>query len=73
MRLGEQYRGDITPEKMMMIIDQTLPLDGATFPESGLIKTIYSVVVRPSELKIWFKVREYSGWEEIDLKSYFSN
>jgi hypothetical protein len=24
-------------------------------------------------LKLWLKVREYSGWEEIDLKNYFSN
>ena len=44
----------------------------ATFPEEGLISTIYSVVVQPSELKIWLKVRGYSGWEEIDLKNYFS-
>ncbi|MDP3462403.1 MAG: hypothetical protein Q8S18_06415 [Bacteroidales bacterium] len=69
---GEQYKGQITPQKMMDIFDITLPSGGATFPEEGVIRTIYSVVVKPSELKIWLKVREYSGWEEIDLKPYFT-
>lgn len=68
---GEQYKGQITPQKMMEIFDTTLPSGGATFPEEGVIRTIYSVVAQPSELKIWLKVREYSGWEEIDLKRYF--
>jgi len=72
MTLGEKYKGEITPQKMMQIFDQTIPEGGATFPEGGLIKTIYSVVAQPSELKIWLKVREYSGWEEIDLKNYFT-
>jgi len=69
---GEEFKGQITPEKMMEIFDMTLPSEGATFPEEGIIRTIYSVVVKPSELKIWLKVREYSGWEEIDLKPYFT-
>ncbi len=68
---GEQYKGQITPQKMMEIFDTTLPSGGATFPEEGDIRTIYSVVVKPNELKIWLKAREYSGWEEIDLKEYF--
>ena len=68
---GEQYKGQITPQKMMEIFDTTLSSGGATFPEEGEIRTIYSVVVKPSELKIWLKVREYSGWEEIDLNQYF--
>lgn len=68
---GEQFKGQITPQKMMEIFDTTLPSGGATFPEEGDIRTIYSVVVKPTELKIWLKVREYSGWEEIDLKEYF--
>ena len=73
LNLGELNKGQITPQKMMEIFDRTIPDGGATFPEGGLIKTIYSVVARPAELKIWLKVREYSGWEEIDLKKYFSN
>ncbi len=72
IKLGEKYKGEITPQKMMQIFDQTIPEGGATFPEGGLVKTIYSVVAQPSELKIWLKVREYSGWEEIDLKNYFN-
>ncbi|MBN1198136.1 MAG: hypothetical protein JXA23_02205 [Bacteroidales bacterium] len=72
MKLGEQNKGLITPQIMMDIFDKTIPEGGATFPDEGLISTIYSVVVQPSELKIWLKVRGYSGWEEIDLKNYFS-
>lgn len=68
---GEQFKGLITPQKMMEIFDTTIPAGGATFPEEGDIRTIYSVVVKPSELKLWLKVREYSGWEEIDLSEYF--
>ncbi len=73
MNLGELNKGQITPQRMMEIFDLTIPDGGATFPEGGLVKTIYSVVAQPSELKIWLKVREYSGWEEIDLKKYFSD
>lgn len=71
MQQGELNKGNITPQKMMEIFDTTIPDGGATFPEGGLVKTIYSVVVQPSTLKIWLKVRGYSGWEEIDLKNYF--
>ncbi len=70
---GEQYKGQITPQIMMDIFDMTLPSAGATFPEEGDIRTIYSVVVQPDELKMWLNVREYSGWEEIDLKPYFTS
>jgi hypothetical protein len=70
---GEDFKGEITPEKMMEIFDMTLPSAGATFPEEGIFRTIYSVVVKPDELKMWLKVREYSGWEEIDLKPYFTS
>jgi hypothetical protein len=73
LNLGELNKGQITPQKMMEIFDQTIPGGGATFPEGGQIKTIYSVVAQPSELKIWLKVRGYFGWEEIDLNKYFSN
>jgi len=72
MKQGELNKGQITPQKMMEIFDLTLPEGAATFPEGGPGKTIYTVVIQPSELKIWLKVREYSGWEEIDLNKYFT-
>ena len=72
MQLGELNKGNITPQKMMEIFDKTIPDGGATFQEGGQIKTIYSIVVQPAQQKIWLKVRQYSGWEEIDLKTYFS-
>ena len=73
LNLGEKFKGQINPSKMMEIMDTDIPGGGATFPESGFIKTIYSVVAKPAELKIWLKVREYSDWEEIDLKQVFTN
>jgi hypothetical protein len=75
LALGELNKGNITPQKMMEIFDKTLTDSpaGATFPEGGEFKTIYSIVVQPSTLKIWLKVREYSGWEEISLAPYFSS
>ncbi|MBP8016513.1 hypothetical protein KAZ01_00750 [Candidatus Gracilibacteria bacterium] len=72
LNLGESNKGNITPQKMMEIFDTTIPSGGATFPENGQIKTIYSVVAQPGELKMWLKVRGYSTWEEIDLKKYFN-
>ncbi len=72
MDQGELNKGAITPQKMMQIFDMTIPEGAATFPEGGFIKTIYSVVAQPSTLKIWLKVRGYSGWEEIDLNKYFT-
>jgi len=71
LKLGEQYKGRIDPYRMMQIFDRTIPDGGATFPDDGLISTIYSVVVKPADLKIWLKVRGVSGWEEIDLKPRF--
>lgn len=72
MQLGELNKGNITPQRMMEIFDKTIPEGGATFQEGGQIKTIYSIVVQPAQQKIWLKVRQYSNWEEIDLKTYFS-
>lgn len=70
--LGEQNKGSITPQKMMEIFDTTIPAGGATFPgREGEPRTIYSVVAQPGQLKIWLKIRGYSGWEEIDLKDFF--
>jgi len=73
LRLGEQHKGQIDPLRMMDIFDTDIPHGGANFPEGGIVKTIYSVVAKPSELKIWLKVREHSGWEEINLKPLFKN
>ncbi len=72
LNLGEANKWKITPQKMMEIFDKTIPNSWASFPEDWQIKTIYSIVVQPSELKIWLKVNKYSAWEEIDLIKYFN-
>jgi len=72
LALGEAAPGGIGPERMMEIFDTSIPEGGATFPEGGPVKTIYSVVAKPAELTIWLKVREVSDWEEIDLRPFFA-
>ncbi len=69
---GEENKGKITPDVMKKIFDTTIPNNGATFPDEGLLRTIYQVVAVPAQLKIWVKARGYSDWEEIDLTKYFS-
>lgn len=71
LNLGEQNKGAITPEKMMQIFDTTIPQGGATYPGGPGVRTIYSVVAQPGQLKLWLKIREFSDWNEIDLKQYF--
>ena len=69
---GEENKGKITPDVMKKIFDTTIPNNGATFPDDGLLRTVYQVVAVPAQLKIWLKARSYSDWEEIDLTKYFS-
>lgn len=71
LQQGELYKGEINPQKMMEIFDKTIQNGGATFPDEGNLRTVYSVVAQPSANKIWLKYRTYSGWEEIDLNKYF--
>lgn len=73
LRLGQSMKGYITPQAMMKILDTTIPEGGATFPDEGLIGTIYQVVAAPAQFKMWLKAREYSSWEEIDLKNHFTS
>ncbi|MCX5797588.1 MAG: C45 family autoproteolytic acyltransferase/hydrolase [Elusimicrobia bacterium] len=69
--LGRKSKGKMTPQAMMRIFDTPIPQGGATFPDDGVVRSIYQVVAVPAELKMWLKVRGYSEWEEIDLKKYF--
>jgi hypothetical protein len=71
LRLGQSLKGRITPQAMMQIFDATIPEGGATFPDNGIVRTIYQVVAVPAEMKMWLKARGYSEWEEIDLNKYF--
>lgn len=68
---AKQNKGGYTPEKMMKFFDTTIPNGGPTFPDSGDIRTIYQVVVKPAELKVWLQLRGFSKWKEVDLKPLF--
>jgi len=71
LHLGQSLKGKITPQAMMQIFDTTIPKGGATFPDEGIVRTIYQVVAVPAETRMWLKTPGYSEWEEIDLKKYF--
>jgi hypothetical protein len=71
LALGKKYKGKITAAKMRSFFDMTIIQGGPTFwPESGL-KTYYTIVATPKDLKMWLNVRGLQDWTEIDLKPLF--
>lgn len=70
--MAKKYKGRMDASKMMEIFDKSIPDGGPSFFDkaSGL-KTYYSIVAVPSELKLWLNVRDLQGWTEIDLKPLF--
>ncbi|MDD4178979.1 MAG: C45 family autoproteolytic acyltransferase/hydrolase [Candidatus Margulisbacteria bacterium] len=71
--LAKKNKGRIDVNKMKEFFDATIPQGGPTFyPGSGL-KTYYTIVAAPKELKLWLNVRDLQDWTEIDLKPLFSS
>lgn len=67
LKLGEQYKGAITPEVMMKnIMDIDIKKGGAT--NAG---TIFQIVAAPADRKIWVKVPGYVEWTEVALEPLF--
>ena len=71
LALGKKYKGQIDAKKMMDIFSTTIPQGGPSFPVNSNLKTYYSIVAVPEELKLWLKVYNLQDWTEIDLKSLF--
>ncbi|MFA4858304.1 MAG: C45 family autoproteolytic acyltransferase/hydrolase [Candidatus Margulisiibacteriota bacterium] len=71
LAMGKKERGQIDAKKMMEIFSTTIPLGGPTFPVEGELKTYYSIVAVPKDLKLWLNVRGLQDWTEIDLKTMF--
>jgi len=67
LMLGNAYKGRITPETMMQILDVPFDNGGATWPD----RTAYQVVVEPAHNRMWVKTRGIQDWVEIDLDRYF--
>lgn len=68
LKLGEQYKGAITPEVMMKnIMDIDIKKGGAT--NAG---TIFQIVAAPADRKIWVKVPGHVEWTEVALEPLFS-
>ncbi|MCX5751767.1 MAG: C45 family autoproteolytic acyltransferase/hydrolase [Candidatus Saganbacteria bacterium] len=71
LAMGKKYKGQIDADRMMKIFSTTIPEGGPTFPEEGSLKTYYSIVAVPKELKLWLNVHGLQDWTEIDLKPLF--
>ncbi|MCX5748846.1 MAG: hypothetical protein NTZ10_01180 [Candidatus Saganbacteria bacterium] len=69
--MGKKNKGSIDAKKMMEIFDKTIPEGGPSFDKASGLKTYYTIVAIPKDLKIWLNVRDFQGWTEIDLKNYF--
>jgi len=67
LALGNLYKGRITPETMMQILDVPFDEGGATWPD----RTEYQVVFEPVNNTLWMKTRGIQDWVEIDLDNYF--
>jgi len=69
---GKKNRGSIDANKMMEIFDKNIPEGGPSFHKDSGLKTYYTIVAVPKDLKIWLNVRDLQGWTEIDLKPFIS-
>jgi len=65
--LANTYKGKITPDTMMQIMDTPFEEGGATWTN----RTVYQVVVEPANNKLWMKTHGIQDWVEIDLNKYF--
>ncbi|OGC04789.1 hypothetical protein A2276_02355 [candidate division WOR-1 bacterium RIFOXYA12_FULL_43_27] len=71
LKLGKKHRGQIDANKMMKIFSTTIPEGGPSFPLDSSLKTYYSIVAVPKDLKLWLNVRGLQDWTEINLKPLF--
>ncbi len=71
LSLGEANKGLIDAQKMMEILDTTIPNGGATFQDDFVYETFYQIVAVPADRQLWLKSRGYSDWEKIDLRYLF--
>jgi len=69
--LGRKFKGKIDAGKMMEFFDATIPKGGPSFHEDSGLKTYYTIVAVPKELKIWLHVRDLQGWTGIGLRPLF--
>ncbi len=72
MELAWQNKGGIDAEKMMTLMELTIPNRGAAFPDNDpRYETYYQIVTVPQDLIWYVKAVNYSGWEKIPLIELF--
>jgi len=67
LNLATVNKGLFNVEKMMQVLDTTIPEGGATQPT----ETIYQIIAVPRELTLWLKAPENFNWQTVDLRTLF--
>ncbi len=67
LNLANANKGLFNVEKMMQVLDTTIPEGGATQPN----ETIYQIIAVPSDLTLWLKAPGNFNWQRVNLKTLF--
>jgi hypothetical protein len=71
LALGEKNKGRINSSSMIQMLDTPMDKGGATWPETGEIRTVYQVVAVPQDRMLIVKVPGFQDWTPVDLKELF--
>jgi hypothetical protein len=71
LTLGKRDKGKIDTLAVMKMLDTSTDEGGATWPETGEIRTVYQVVAVPRDRMLIIKVPGYQEWTYVDLKKLF--
>ena len=67
LNLATANKGFFNVEKMMQVLDTTIPEGGATQPT----ETIYQIIAVPNDLTLCLKAPENFNWQRVDLRTLF--
>lgn len=71
LALGARSKGKLDTQTIMKILDTPMDKGGATWPETGEIRTVYQVVAVPEKRLFMVKVPGYQDWTSVDLNSFW--
>lgn len=72
LKLGKESKGKIDLKTMKAILDAPMEKGGATWPDQGMIRTVYQVIAIPEKLELWIKLPGIQDWTRIGLKGLFA-
>ena len=71
LRLAEKYKGAVTAERMMEIMELPMDQGGPAWPEGAQWQTVYQVISVPAERTLWVRVPRWQEWEPVELEGLF--